>query len=252
MLLFRYMNYINAVFSNADVILNQTQSGVAAIKQLMEKQSYKKVPCYHTWLGADFGKKQKNKDNIDETVKKIIGSRFILMTGTLEVRKNHKVVLDAFDKYLFAKGFKLVFVGREDWRNEEFLQRVLQHERINKDLYFLNRLNDESLDILYKNAFMLAFPSYDEGFGLPIVEALVRGTPVITADIDVMREVGGSLAIYFKQDDVEDLTKNILFYVDNKEAYNELCKKISYYKPKTWEYVIDNMEKILYLKDNKK
>ena len=168
------------------------------------------------------------------------------MTGTLEVRKNHKLVLDAFDNGLFEEGYKLVFVGREDWRNEEFLNRVWNHKRYNKDIFFFNRLNDSSLDILYKKAIMLAFPSYDEGFGLPIVESLVRGTPVIAADIPVMREVGGDLAIYFEQDNVADFISVFRNKVENIDAYNQLIENLKRYRPEPWDAVVNRIEQIIF------
>ncbi len=248
-LLYNYANYINAAFLHADVIMNQTKSGAGAISSLMKELGYNSTKCYATWLGADFGKKSLADGLIDEEVKKVIDSKYILMTGTLEVRKNHKVVLDAFDKALFDMGLKLVFVGREDLRNEDFLNRVLEHDRLNKDLFFLNRLNDESLDLLYRKAFMLAFPSYDEGFGLPIVESLVRGTPVITADLDVMREVGGELILCFEQDDVDGLISVVKKYYEDANLYSALKEKIKLYSPKTWDEVIDGMEDILFAKD---
>lgn len=245
-LLFRYLKYINATFSLSNIVLNETNCGVEGLKLFAQRMGYGDVECYSTWLGADFGRVNEKQEAIDENVTPVIDSKFVLMTGTLEVRKNHKLVLDAFDAGLFEDGYKLVFVGREDWRNEEFLNRVWNHKRYNNDLFFFNRLNDASLDMLYKRAIMLAFPSYDEGFGLPIVEALVRGTPVIAADMPVMCEVGGDLAIYFEQDNVADFISIFKEKVENVDAYNQLVENIKQYKPESWDTVVNRIEQIIF------
>ena len=245
-LLFRYLKYINATLSLSDIVLNETNCGAEGLKEFARKMGYGEIECFSTWLGADFGQQEEKQEMIDEVISPVIDSKFVLMTGTLEVRKNHKLVLDAFDNGLFEEGYKLVFVGREDWRNEEFLNRVWNHKRYNKDIFFFNRLNDSSLDILYKKAIMLAFPSYDEGFGLPIVESLVRGTPVIAADIPVMREVGGDLAIYFEQDNVADFISVFRNKVENIDAYNQLIENLKRYRPEPWDAVVNRIEQIIF------
>jgi len=120
-----------------------------------------------------------------------------LTLGTLEPRKNHGVVLDAFDS-LWADGSssELVMVGREGWQVEPLMQRIKSHPLLDRQLYHLENLDDTSLKYLLRRVEALIYVSSDEGFGLPVLEAAQQGCPVIASDIPVLREVGGEWPCY--------------------------------------------------------
>ncbi|MBL4866149.1 MAG: glycosyltransferase family 4 protein [Pseudomonadales bacterium] len=110
-----------------------------------------------------------------------------LMVGTIEPRKNHHHLLDVFDE-LWAKGekFRLCFVGGVGWKCQDLIDRVEHHEYLNDRLYMFNDLGDTNLAYCYKHARALIFPSFVEGFGLPLVEAMQWGAPVMASDIPVL------------------------------------------------------------------
>lgn len=122
-----------------------------------------------------------------------------LMVSTIEPRKNHAYLLDAFDK-LWSEGHEvgLCFVGKVGWKTEQLIERVRQHPHLGKKLFMWNDLSDRELEYCYLNARSLVFPSYVEGFGLPLVEAMQRGLPVMASDIPVFREIGGDSMAYFE------------------------------------------------------
>ncbi|ROM92097.1 glycosyltransferase family 1 protein [Pseudomonas brassicacearum] len=121
-----------------------------------------------------------------------------LMVSTIEPRKNHDYLLDAFE-LAWAAGSKarLCIAGRVGWKCDALLARVREHPELNQRLFMFNDLNDTSLEHAYSYASALVFPSYVEGFGLPLVEAMQRGLPAMGSDIPVFREIGGEFMAYF-------------------------------------------------------
>lgn len=121
-----------------------------------------------------------------------------LMVSTIEPRKNHDYLLDAFE-LAWAAGSKarLCIAGRIGWKCDALLTRVREHPELNQRLFMFNDLSDTSLEHAYSHASALVFPSYVEGFGLPLVEAMQRGLPAMGSDIPVFREIGGEFMAYF-------------------------------------------------------
>ncbi|MBF0677165.1 glycosyltransferase family 1 protein [Pseudomonas sp.] len=121
-----------------------------------------------------------------------------LMVSTIEPRKNHAYLLDAFD-LLWANGSeaRLCIIGKVGWKCEALIARIKQHPLLNTQLFMFNQINDKGLEYAYAHARALVFPSHVEGFGLPLVEAMQRGLPVMASDIPVFREVGGDFMAYF-------------------------------------------------------
>lgn len=121
-----------------------------------------------------------------------------LMVSTIEPRKNHDYLLDAFD-HAWANGSKarLCIAGRIGWKCDALLARIRHHPELNRRLFMFNDLSDTSLEHAYAHASALVFPSFVEGFGLPLVEAMQRGLPAMGSDIPVFREIGGEFMAYF-------------------------------------------------------
>ena len=80
-------------------------------------------------------------------------------------------------------------------------------------MYLLEHVNDATLQKLYEKAYLVVFSSYAEGYGLPTIEALMHGVPVICSDIPVMREVGGSYCDYFNPDSADSLIEAVKKYI---------------------------------------
>ncbi|MEO4048055.1 glycosyltransferase family 1 protein [Pseudomonas sp. CAU 1711] len=133
-----------------------------------------------------------------------------LMVSTIEPRKNHRYLLDAFE-LLWAQGsdVRLCIIGKIGWKCEELVERIRQHPQQGKRLFMFNRINDKSLEYAYAKARALIFPSYVEGFGLPLVEAMQRGLPAMASDIPVFREVGGDYMAYFDLAEPQSLASQI-------------------------------------------
>lgn len=130
---------------------------------------------------------------------------FALMVGTIEPRKNHQLVLTAFEQlWLQGEALQLVLVGAPGWCSDVLIERIRTHAELGGRLHWFSHLQDAELYALYKRARTLVFASHDEGFGLPIAEAAHLGCPVLSADRPVLREAGGDWPTYLPTHSVAD------------------------------------------------
>lgn len=133
-----------------------------------------------------------------------------LMVGTIEPRKGHLQVLDAFEElWRLDHDINLVIVGKQGWMVDNLVSRLRSHCEINKRLFFLEGISDEFLEALYESSTCLIAASYGEGFGLPLIEAAQYKLPIIARDINVFREVAGNNAYFFSTDHSIELAHNI-------------------------------------------
>lgn len=131
---------------------------------------------------------------------KIKSDTSFLCVGTLEPRKGQEQVLDAFD-ILWKKELtvNLILVGKQGWHVESLIEKINNHPKINKNLFWFNSISDEFLEQLYENSSCLIASSEGEGFGLPIIEAMKHNLTIIARDIPVFNEIAGDKAYYFKE-----------------------------------------------------
>jgi glycosyltransferase involved in cell wall biosynthesis len=151
-----------------------------------------------------------------------IGTRpGFLMVGTLEPRKGHAQVLEAFEQ-LWQTGVdvNLDIVGKQGWMVEALVDRLRAHPELNKRLFWLDGISDEYLEKVYAASTCLIAASYGEGFGLPLIEAAQHKLSIIARDIPVFREVAGEYAYYFdaaSSDGLAQAIKTWFFLYENKQ-----------------------------------
>jgi glycosyltransferase involved in cell wall biosynthesis len=121
------------------------------------------------------------------------GLPYFLLCGTIEPRKNHLLILHVWRDLVDRRGDgapKLVLVGKRGWENEQIRDLLDRSPRLRRHVVEVSGLPTPSLKRLMLGAFALLMPSFGEGYGLPVVEALAVGLPVIASDIPVFREIG--------------------------------------------------------------
>ncbi|CAM2165660.1 Glycosyl transferase family 1 [Burkholderia orbicola] len=141
------------------------------------------------------------------------------MVGTVEPRKGHDQVLGAVEE-LWQRGFDVVLVvaGRQGWNVESFASRLRAHPENGKRIIWLEDVSDSQLGWLYKNLGGLVMASMAEGFGLPLVEAMHHGMPILARDLPVFREIAGESASYFYGDNPIELADRILEWINDSES----------------------------------
>lgn len=238
----KFMNYIGAYLQYADLIIASAQSTIDAIDELLKQLDLLAIPTSVSWLGSDFKiQDTEDKEISEKACSAVAAGKYVLMIGTIEPRKNHALVLEAFEQQLFDAGMNLIFAGRIGWNMEAFKKKIDTHPKRDNQFFFLEGMNDATIDYLYKNAYCVAFPTFNEGFGLPIIEAFQRGVPVLASDIPILREVGGEYCNYFDPYSWQSFAKCVKEWMDAPAEYESMREKISIYEPVTWDTVADNI-----------
>ena len=143
---------------------------------------------------------------VEALIQSALSGPLFLCVGTIEPRKQHAVVLDAFEQVVQQMpDAHLLLVGRAGWRCEAVVQRIEQHPLLGKRLHWPKQVSDEQLAAAYRCATATIAASRAEGFDLPVVESLACGTPVIASDIAVHREVAGERGRYVPSGDAAAL-----------------------------------------------
>lgn len=240
-----FLEYIGAYLQYSDLLITGAQATIKAMDCLIEDTNVHSINGYVIKLGSDI-KRNDAKNTVRRKIGNIINKgKYVLMVGTLEPRKNHSFVLDAFEEGLFEEKVNLVFAGRIGWNIQDLLERIQKHEKLNKQLFFIDDANDDEISALYENCLCVAFPSYNEGFGLPIIEAFSHNALVAANDIEVLHEVGGDYCRYFSLQDCDEFISIIKMYIEDNAVYKADKEKIRNYKPVTWDECAEEMYRVL-------
>jgi glycosyltransferase involved in cell wall biosynthesis len=163
-----------------------------------------------------------------------VPERFLLYVGTVQERKNLKVIIKAYQH--LAPEFKLpiVIVGNGGQYKKETKQLIKEQGMSNLVIWIEKLDNGAHLQVLYQAASILIYPSFYEGFGLPVAEALLSKTAVITADTSSLREAGGPYSIYINPRDDKELAEAISKVLRDTEFTAEMIAKGYDYAHKTF------------------
>lgn len=172
-------------------------------------------------------------DHIDgkraiEVLKKYgIRKEFILYVGMIEPRKNILFLLKAFVELDKELDLDLVIVGKKGWYYKEIEQYIINVEnlKLRNNIIFTGYVPEQELKYFYKLAFMFVYPSLYEGFGLPPLQAMACGTPVITSNVSSLPEVAGDAAIKINPDCLDELAESIKLVYRDRDLRNLLIKK---------------------------
>ena len=157
-----------------------------------------------------------------------------LVVGTIEPRKNHLFVIDALDKVWQQRPHaRVCIIGRTGWLCQEIIQKIKNHPRFTSHILLVTDASDHELEFCYQNSLALIFPSKAEGYGLPIVEALKHGLPVLASGIPIHREVGGEWCIYFQLGSPDELAAKMGQVLDGLAS--QLASPPETYPSRTWE-----------------
>jgi glycosyltransferase involved in cell wall biosynthesis len=136
---------------------------------------------------------------------------YLLHVGTLEARKNLPLLVEAYSQARrFVRGARpqLVLAGAHGWRGDEVARRA-KELGVEDHVRFLGRVPRQLLPALYNGAIAVAYPSLYEGFGLPPLEAMACGTPVVASDTPAVREVVGEAGVLVDPSDVGGLARGV-------------------------------------------
>lgn len=154
---------------------------------------------------------------------------YIMFLSTLHPRKNLQLLVEAFAEIKDEVNYDLVLIGRRGWEVDELIKQYSVGSRI----VFTGFVADEDVAAVYKHAICFVFPTRYEGFGIPPVEALAMGTPVISSDSSCMKEVLRNQAIFFENENKEELKQLLLKLPEMAET---MPKELDDFMIKNYDY----------------
>lgn len=163
--------------------------------------------------------------------------QFILTVATLEPRKNIEGLLFAYRrlKEIVYNPPKLVIVGRQGWKSDT-IHDTLQELALHRDVILTGYVSDEHLPLIYNNALMFVYPSFHEGFGLPVLEAMACGLPVLTSDTSALKEIVGDAAITVDPRNYYELAERMKEIITSHKMRSQLKDRaLNHVRNFSWE-----------------
>jgi len=177
----------------------------------------------------------------DQTLPK----RYILSVGTLQPRKNFARLIEAI-RLISDKTVHLVIVGKKGWLYEEIL-KAPETYGVSDRVHFLDFVSDEELATIYQKAECFVLPSLYEGFGLPALEAMAHGVPVVVSRVSSLPEIAGEAGIYVDPSRTESIAEGITTALTESDKDRTRRVKLGMARAKefTWEKAADQVMDVL-------
>jgi len=232
--------------NRADVVITISESSKKEIIQYLKVDEAKikivspgvQIDKFRHNITMDRSKALRSKYNLPED--------YILYLGTIEPRKNIGFIIDAFYKYKseVSNNIKLVIAGKKGWMFQEIFDKIKKYN-MEKEVIFTGYVEEEDKACFYKSCKVFVFPSIYEGFGMPVLEAMASGTPVITSNLSSLPEVAGDAAILINPYDSEELCNAINKVISEPGLRESMIKKGYIQCEKfTWENSIKDLTAI--------
>ena len=186
---------------------------------------------------------------IDHIVEPLLQKKYILHVGTIEKRKNLTTLLKAFELHLQhnSQDLYLIIVGQKSnkptLKDDSVFEMVAASSLLKERVVFTGYLSDSQTAQLYKHAVLYVFPSVNEGFGIPILEAFANKVPVLTSNNSCLPEVAGNAAISFDPNNADALSTLIAYTLQDEALLKSLQQKgterLTHF---TWGKTLDALE----------
>jgi glycosyltransferase involved in cell wall biosynthesis len=208
----RHARRMTTVAKTATGIITNSQATLDVLAHWVEALQLPMPAARVAWLGTQ-------PLSREETTPPIEGAYFVTL-GTIEGRKNHLMLLQIWRELAQqSRGPipRLVIIGQRGWAAEQAFALLDRCPVLEGHVIERSNCDDHELARYLQHARALLFPSFVEGYGLPLMEALVQGTPVIASDLPVFRELAGGAPAYCSPHDACGWRETILAYADSKD-----------------------------------
>jgi glycosyltransferase involved in cell wall biosynthesis len=188
------------------------------------------------------------KTSVRSQIQALSQSSFILCIGTIEQRKNPLALLAVWQRLVKEHGAaipKLVFAGKSGWHIDAFKSIMKKTNCLDGNVIHIEDANDAELIFMLQNCLFTTYPSFYEGWGLPIGEALWFGKTCVTSSISSMPEAGGDMCLYVDPNNIESIYQAINSLIFKPELRVELEARIARTKLRTWANVASDLAMLL-------
>jgi glycosyltransferase involved in cell wall biosynthesis len=237
----RHRERMRTALATATGVIGNSQVTLDVLARFADEEGLPNPPMLAAWLGSD----PLPLSNLRQPPER---PTFVTL-GTIEARKNHLLLLTVWSRLidrLKDQAPRLVIIGQRGWEADETFGILDRSTKLRGHVVELNRCSDEELAQHLASARALLFPSLAEGYGLPLVEALSMGVPVIASDLPVFREIGGDIPTYLSPLDGAGWEAAILDHAQSGSAARKArLERLRSFRPPDWTRHFDAVERWL-------
>jgi glycosyltransferase involved in cell wall biosynthesis len=233
-----------AAARRSDRILTVSEASKRDILQLFDLKPEKVVVVYNA-IDEHFSATPSEEHVARIRERYQLDHKFVLYVGNIKPHKNLVRLIEAFSQLRRTHDdLKLLIIGDEISKLPA-LRRAVHHHKLHKHVRFLGYLKDDTLTVLYRLASVFVFPSLYEGFGLPPLEAMASGTPVVTSNVSSLPEVTGDAAVLVDPYDVDSICDGIRRILDDPSLAEELRNKgLKRAREFSWERSVEKTQRV--------
>ena len=227
----RHARRIGHALACADGVIVNSRDTLDTLAKFAAANGYRLGKTTIAWLGSD-----KSEPPPVEAGRS--APPYFVVVGTIEARKNHILLLRIWQRLLERFGQKapqLMVIGQRGWEADETFALLDQAKANPSAVQELGQCSNARLAELSKHACALLMPSHAEGFGLPVVEALEHGLPVIASDLAVFREVAGTIPLYLGPEDEAAWEAAIIDFATSSKERERQLRAIETFQAPSWE-----------------
>jgi glycosyltransferase involved in cell wall biosynthesis len=235
---------VDTIFRHASALVTSSAAVRDRVVEEMCARNTAKIPIYCAHLPSPT-EIVLNRSHKDVTLK---SESYFVVLGTIEPRKNHSLLLNVWRRLVVRGGFvpKLIIIGNRGWENENVVDMLDRSPLISNYVWEVAGLSNAGISKLLANARALLMPSFAEGYGLPLVEALSVGTPVIASDIPVFHEVTQGRAIFRDPIDGLGWSEAIMALADVQSQESRAAREEARrFRPMTSDVYFEGLEAFL-------
>lgn len=226
-----YPKFLKQAYALSDIIVYGGKTAQQDGENFQKANNLPITPSLAVKWGNDLVFQKHSKAEVNKILEKCgVSGDYILTVGTIEARKNHKILYDAYlellnDRTMQDKMPQLVICGHPGWKTADFTALLANDERI-KDKIIIFSPTDEELDVLYQNCKFTCLASVYEGWSLTLPESLNYGKFCLTADTPSLKETGEDIVDYANPYDPHEWAEKIKYYMSDKTALKNKEKLI--------------------------
>lgn len=233
----RHMARMRHALASAQGVIANSCATLDALAAFAASEGRAMPESVVAWLGAD---EQAAPARIDPPARPCF-----VTIGTIEARKNHLLLLHIWERLAARLGDQtpeLVLVGQRGWEADDVFALLDRSPRLRGHVRELGRCDDATMLAMIDSARAVLLPSFIEGFGIPLIEALQRGTPVIASDQPVFREIAGDIPLYLDPLDGQGWETAIRDFLGDCPERQRQLAAIPHFRPHSWDDHFDRVE----------
>lgn len=218
----QFSNFLIKINYGSNLVLSISKTTELELKKFYSDNGLPLPNIKTVFLGSNF---KNDFDHLDEIS---IPGDYLLYVSTIEIRKNHQLLINVYKHAKINKRDMpyLVLVGTKGWGVNDLIDEIENSAFLNDKIIFLNKINDKKLKSLYLGSKFCLYPSFYEGFGLPVIEALCLGKFTLCSDIPSLKEIGKDYLNYIDPSSYINWYEEIITLLDNPITLKKYEKKI--------------------------